>query len=45
MTTDHESAVELWRDGQHKLTVPLTADQLETLMDGPVTLHGVLGGD
>lgn len=43
MTTTHESAVELWRDGEHKLTVPLTPDQVETLMDHPVTLFGVLG--
>lgn len=44
-TNAHESAVELWRDDEHKLTVPLTADQVEILMDKPVTLMGILGGD
>lgn len=37
-----EPAVELWRDDQLKLTVPLTAGQVEVLMDKPVTLFGAL---
>lgn len=44
-TNAHESAVELWRDDEHKLTIPLTADQVEVLMDKPLTLMGILGGD
>lgn len=44
-TNAHESAVELWRDDEHKLTIPLTADQVEVLMDKPITLMGVLGGE
>lgn len=44
-TNANESAVELWRDDEHKLTIPLTADQVEVLMDRPITLFGVLGGE
>lgn len=43
LATAHESAVQLYRDGQAKLTIPLTPDQVELLMDGPVTLFGILG--
>jgi hypothetical protein len=41
----NESAVELWRDDEHKLTIPLTPDQVEVLMDKPITLFGVLSGE
>lgn len=44
MTTAHESAVELWRDGVHHLTVPLTADQTELLLGHPHTLASALEG-
>lgn len=43
LTAAHESAVQLHRDGRAKLTIPLTADQVEVLMDGPVAMSGVLG--
>jgi hypothetical protein len=40
-----ESAVELWRDGELRLTVPLTAGQVELLMGKPVTLVSALRDD
>jgi len=40
--TDHEAAVELWRNDDHRITIPLTADQSELLMGHPVSLYGVL---
>jgi hypothetical protein len=40
-----ESAVEVWRDGELKLTLPLTADQAELLMGRQVTLAGELERD
>jgi hypothetical protein len=43
--TGSECAVELWRDGEHRITVPLTADQAELLMGRPVTLTGALRDD
>lgn len=43
-TTAHESAVELWRDDDHRLTLPLTADQAELLMGHPHTLASALEG-
>jgi len=45
MTTAHECAVELWRDGQPRLTIPLTDDQAELLLGHPrKTLGQILGG-
>lgn len=41
----HESAVEVWRDGELKLTLPITSDQAELLMGRPVTLAGELRRD
>ena len=43
MVTEQKCAVELHRDDVHKLTIPLTADQVEVLMDKPISLPGVLG--
>jgi hypothetical protein len=43
-TNAHESAVELWRDGEHRVTIPLTADQVELLMGKPITLAGAMKG-
>jgi hypothetical protein len=43
-TTAHECAVELWRDGDHRLTIPLTADQTELLLGHPHTLASALEG-
>lgn len=40
-----ESAVEVWRDGELKLTLPITADQAELLMGRTVTLAGELERD
>lgn len=46
LCTEHESAAELWRDGEHKLTVPLTPDQMELLMGRPkITPFNVLTGE
>jgi hypothetical protein len=36
------SAVQLYRDGHLKITLPLTPSELEALMDGPLTLFGML---
>ena len=44
-TTAHESAVELWRDDDHRLTLPLTADQVELLLGRPHTLASVFEAD
>lgn len=44
-TNASESAVELWRDGDLRLTLPLTADQAEVLMGRPVSLVGELKRD
>lgn len=35
LTNDHECAVELWRDGELRLTLLLTDDQAELLLDRP----------
>lgn len=43
-TTAHESAVELWRDDDHRITLPLTADQVELLLGHPHTLASALEG-
>lgn len=43
--TAQESAVELWRDGELRVTVPLTAGQAELLTGRPVTLAGELRDD
>jgi hypothetical protein len=40
-----ETAVELWRDGELRITVPLTDDQAEVLMGHPVSLVGALIDD
>jgi hypothetical protein len=40
-----ETAVELWRDGELRITVPLTNDQAELLMGHPVSLVGALRDD
>lgn len=42
--TEHEAAVELWRDGDHRITIPLTADQAELLMGKPMSMSEVIGG-
>jgi hypothetical protein len=44
VTTVHECAVELWRDGDHRLTLPLTAGQAELLLGYPHTLASALEG-
>jgi hypothetical protein len=41
----NETAVELWRDGELRITVPLTGDQAELLMGRAVTLTGELERD
>jgi hypothetical protein len=43
-TTAHESAVELWRDDDHRVTIPLTAEQTELLLGHPHTLASVMEG-
>jgi hypothetical protein len=43
-TTAHECAVELWRDDDHRLTIPLTADQAELLLGHPHSLASALDG-
>jgi len=43
-TNARESAVELWRDDEHRLTLPLTADQVEVLLGHPHTLARALDG-
>lgn len=43
-TTAHESAVELWRDDDHRLTIPLTPDQAELLLGHPHTLASAMDG-
>jgi hypothetical protein len=40
--TAHEAAVELWRDDDHRITIPLTADRAELLMGRPVSMSEVL---
>jgi hypothetical protein len=40
-----ESAVEIWRDGELKLTIPITPDQVQLLMGKPVTLVSALRDD
>jgi hypothetical protein len=42
MRTQHEAAVELWRDDDLRIVVPLTADQAELLMGKPVSMSEVL---
>jgi hypothetical protein len=42
MLTQHEAAVELWRDDDLRIIVPLTADQAELLMGKPVSMSEVL---
>jgi len=43
-TTADESAVDLWRDGLPRLTIPLTDDQAELLLGHPrKTLAQILG--
>ena len=44
MTTAHESAVMLRRDGEDRLTIPLTADQTELLLGHPHTLASAIEG-
>lgn len=44
ITTAHESAVELWRDDDLRVTIPLTADQTELLLGHPHTLASALEG-
>lgn len=41
-TGTRETAVEVWRDGELKLTLPITDDQAELLMGRPVTPVGEL---
>jgi hypothetical protein len=43
-TNVRESAVELWRDDDHRLTLPLTADQVEQLLGHPHTLASAMEG-
>lgn len=42
MLTQHEAAVELWRDDDHRITILLTADQAELLMGEPMSMAEVL---
>ena len=41
----NETAVELWRDGELRITLPITDDQAEVLMGKPVSLVGALIDD
>jgi hypothetical protein len=43
-TNARESAVELWRDNDHRLTLPLTAGQAELLLGHPHTLATAIEG-
>lgn len=43
-TTADESAVELWRDDDHRITVPLTNVQAELLLGHPHTLASAMEG-
>jgi len=46
LSTEHENAVELWRDDEQKITIPLTPDQMELLMGTPkITPFSVLTDD
>lgn len=45
MVSDGGVAVELLRDGEHKLTLPLDPMQVEILMDKPLSLYSVLTDD
>jgi len=40
-----ETAIELWRDGELRITVPVSDDQAELLMGHPVSLTGALRDD
>lgn len=42
---EKETAVELWRDGELRITVPISDDQAELLMGHPVSLVGALRDD
>jgi hypothetical protein len=43
-TNVRESAVELWRDDEHRLTIPLSAGQVEQLLGHPHTLASAMEG-
>jgi hypothetical protein len=43
-TNANESAAELWVDAEIRLTIPLTADQVELLLGHPHTLASALEG-
>lgn len=45
MVTGVECAVELWRDGMHRLTLPLDDLQAEILMGKPITLASAIADD
>ena len=43
-TNANESAAELWVDDEIRLTIPLTADQVELLVGHPHTLASAMEG-
>lgn len=42
MLGDDGAAIRLYRDGRAKLEVTLTPEQVEKLMDKPMSMHGML---